>query len=684
LTNQNYKYTKYDDDFFKPKPKVNNMAITKKTLPQAIDALLVAVSFNNPLGAVKKNSVPFLPTLYLAMGLALNVNNAHATGWQYVGGSSNYDAATGQPNGLTNKSSVLPADLLSTVLSRLPEGQPIGNNPAALALLTNDEGANIFLKANANVKISYVSEGAGYLNSVGFFKFPKADLTTLSVSSIVDTIMFPNFSDNVLQFGQAVDIGNFVAGDAIGFTIVANGWMPYTAAIAAVPGVPATYYTTKTKGHKIGDLKTAAKPAIPAVPATGGMVDPNKAASKIFRTIKRFNPEPANASNLQAHTILFAYPEKELLVLAFEDLNRQSATNNDYGYASDNDFNDVIIAIHVTPFSAVDCTNCNLLVPPTCKTPVTVTPIPAEALTNSGKMVNICHYTASATNPWNAINISVNALNTHLTHHDDAFQINGACPPFTAGLCPTTTPPPVCAAPQVLNPATNACETPTTSTACTAPQAYNPVTQSCESCATGKTYNATTKSCETSTPVVCTAPQVLNPITNSCESCATGKTYNATTQSCETPVCTAPETYNPVTQTCTSTSTCNSSSSNWNAATGLCGSSTPTVCNAPEAYNVTTKSCESCLSAENYNPETKSCDNTVCTPPQVRDTATNTCITVKPARGESGPISWREITTPTEVNNDTNKAAKAAAKAAADTAKAAKNNGNGNGNTTAP
>lgn len=502
-----------------------------------------------------KTITQLLPILCLTAGLSLNSINAHATNWQYLGGSSNYNPANGQPIGMTDKSSVLPVDLLATVLARLPEGQPIGNNQAALDLLTNDEGANIFLKANANIKISYVSEGAGYLNSVGFFKFPKADLTTLSISSVIDTIIFPNFSDNVLQFGKTVDLGNFVAGDAIGFTIIANGWIPYVAGKAAVPAVPAVAAQAAVPAVKAvkaviknGIITTPARPAIPAIRAvkakaavpavpavlsSGGIVDPNKAASKIFRTIKRFNPEPVNASNLQAHTILFSYPEKELLVLAFEDLNRQSGTLNDYNYTSDNDFNDVIIAIHVSPFPAVDCAKCNLLVPdPICKTPVTTTPIPAAAM--MGNKVNICHNTASTTNPTVYVSVSENAVTTHLSHHDDTFQMNGVCPLPTAELCSTT---PVC----------------------TIPEAYNPISNSC--CAAPKTYHSETKSCD---PI---------PIVN-------------------------------------------------------------------------------------------------CTAPEVRDEVTNTCIT--PASGESGPISWREITTPPEVTGDVNKATKAVAKA----------NGNGNGNNT--
>jgi hypothetical protein len=514
---------------------MNNIKKLAQTLSPALFAAAAEGVRGTDPRAPRRGISPsksYLSALLMSAGLITAASSAQAISWQYLGGSSGYNHTSGQPNGLTDKSSVMPTDLLTTVLNRLPEGQGIGNNPTALAQLTDDAGANLFLKATANVKISYVTEGAGYENSLAYFKFTTATLGTLAITSVVDTMLFPNFSNTVLDFGKAVDLGTFNAGDAIGFTLIANGWQ------------------TVVNGRGTHT----------------GAVDPNKATGKIFRTIKRFNPETAGTNNLQAHTILFAYPEKELMVLAFEDLNRQSASNNDFGYGSDNDFNDVVIAIHVSPWSAVDCTNCNLLVPPTpitdCKQPLTTTPIPAAALTNNGRKVNICHFPPGNTSNVQKINISVNALNTHLSHHDDSFQINGVC---YSTACPVTS----CTAPQVLQ--NGACVTP---------------------------------------PPTCTAPQVLQN-----GACVTPP-----------PTCTAPQVLQ----------------------NGVCVTPPPT-CTAPLVL------------------KNGVCGPLTCTAPQIPENGA--CVTPPPLSGESGPISWREITEPPAVV-DNNKATKASVKVVKDAAKA--------------
>ena len=234
----------------------------------------------------------------LVLGAAAQPSMA-AISWQYL---SSYNSS-GAPTNMVNISNQLPTGLLDEIYKRLPEGRNISKNDPAL--ITDDLGANINLLEDAEITVAVVNEGAGYRNSLGFFS-RNADNLPKSFSDLNIKIMFPDFSTSpaTLKFGDSVKLGKFKAGTAVGFTIVSNGW-------------------------------------------TGKGVNANQSMSTIFHTIKALNPEPAGTANLNAHTVLLSKPESELLVMGFEDINRTQTS-------CDHDFNDVIIAIKVSPFSAID------------------------------------------------------------------------------------------------------------------------------------------------------------------------------------------------------------------------------------------------------------------------------------------------------------------------------------------
>ncbi len=197
--------------------------------------------------------------------------------------------------------------MLDSVIKRLPEGSDVSKKSPEL--ITDDKGANIFLNDSASVKVAFVYDGAGYKNSLGYFT--TTDLSTLTSSNATDSIIFSNFSsspDGALKLGDSFDLGLFSKGSIIGFTLVSNGWK-------------------------------------------NGMVDPT---SPIFRTVKALNPE-SKATN--AHTVLLSDATSGLLLLGIEDLNRDKCSANDYGYCSDNDFNDAVIGICVDPASAISNIN---------------------------------------------------------------------------------------------------------------------------------------------------------------------------------------------------------------------------------------------------------------------------------------------------------------------------------------
>jgi LruC domain-containing protein len=193
----------------------------------------------------------------------------------------------------------------------LPETKDIRKTDPTL--ITDDRGANINLLEDAEISVAFVHEGAGHRNAVGFFTYDPGNVPR-SADALSTKIMFPNFSlppEGGMKTGDAVNLGKFKAGTAVGFTIVANGW--------------------KGRG-----------------------VDPDQSPSAVFYSLKALNPEKPTAAdpNLNAHTVLLSKPEDELLVLGFEDLHRGGG---------DHDFNDVLIAIKVTPFSAIDRGQVKLL-----------------------------------------------------------------------------------------------------------------------------------------------------------------------------------------------------------------------------------------------------------------------------------------------------------------------------------
>ena len=82
---------------------------------------------------------------------------------------------------------------------------------------------------------------------------------------------------------------------------------------------------------------------------TGGVKD-NAKPAWIFYTLRQLNPEAPSAQDLNVHTVMLkdasdATDGYQRLVIGFEDINRETG--------GDHDFNDVVLAIHVTPRVAI-------------------------------------------------------------------------------------------------------------------------------------------------------------------------------------------------------------------------------------------------------------------------------------------------------------------------------------------
>jgi hypothetical protein len=193
---------------------------------------------------------------------------------------------------------------LTLLRNALPEGYPVPTyNPQ---YISSGYDTDIKLTDSADIWVTFVDEGAGYKNVLGFYTYNlNSPLTTAPASSNI-TIIFPNVSKagsgGSLVAGNKVWLGRFSPNTGIGFMLIADGW--------------------RNSAVSNGNWKVYSNPA--------------------------FNPE-ANAS-LRYHNVLIADSTNQRIILGFEDIRR------DYG-SCDNDFNDALFYITANPYTAMQTDN---------------------------------------------------------------------------------------------------------------------------------------------------------------------------------------------------------------------------------------------------------------------------------------------------------------------------------------
>ncbi len=155
--------------------------------------------------------------------------------WRWVGNNqaivNNYSQAfevDGAPKNLVDISSRLDADLLTDFYGMVPEGVEVA------ASLLNSNFSNISVKDDlapgsaVTVKVTFLNEGAGYKNSLGYFIY-QTDAPPASIEDIEHIIIMPNtsktYSGGSLNSGDQLDLMiQLTAGQSIGFFINSNGW----------------------------------------------------------------------------------------------------------------------------------------------------------------------------------------------------------------------------------------------------------------------------------------------------------------------------------------------------------------------------------------------------------------------------------------------------------------------------
>ena len=235
--------------------------------------------------------------------------------------------------------------LLSDVQTALPERSAVNES-----FLSEEYNPNLSFSEDAQLAVSFIDEGAGYRNSLGYFEYDSSAFDGLSfgdidansngnisftelnaIDGVEAGIMFSNFSEQggggSLVYGDTLVIGGgslestaeglemtggkvFEAGSNVGFFVSANAWDGTGVKGVDRYGDPANYYTLDFLNPEAG--------------ATAVLGDTN--------------------SNSRHTAMMFADTAKDSVLIGFEDLRRPGG---------DNDFNDAIFLVQSSPVAAL-------------------------------------------------------------------------------------------------------------------------------------------------------------------------------------------------------------------------------------------------------------------------------------------------------------------------------------------
>jgi len=206
----------------------------------------------------------------------------------------------GVPQYLEQERFKVNSDLLEIINASLPEGTRVPDrNPE---YITDGVQSDVRLRALADVWITFVHEGAGYKNVLGFYTY-RLDNPPQSVDDIANlTIIFPNLSykgsGGGLRSGDQVYLGRFSSNTGIGWFLIPDG-------------------------YNLGAGRVEEKDQI-------------KFSNKDFNTFTQ--------EQFISHVVLLKDEARELLLIGMEDISRPGG---------DNDFNDAVFFVTATPYEAI-------------------------------------------------------------------------------------------------------------------------------------------------------------------------------------------------------------------------------------------------------------------------------------------------------------------------------------------
>ncbi len=145
-------------------------------------------------------------------------------GFPAFGTMGNWDRY-GVPEYLTNREPIS-SDIIKTLNEILPEKQPVPDYRPQYLMENLD--TDLHLLKDGEVFITFVHEGAGYRNTLGYYTYKTADGPPSSLSDSEIKIVFPNvsyrYSGGGLTSGDTVSLGEHTAGTSIGWVLKSNAF----------------------------------------------------------------------------------------------------------------------------------------------------------------------------------------------------------------------------------------------------------------------------------------------------------------------------------------------------------------------------------------------------------------------------------------------------------------------------
>lgn len=217
----------------------------------------------------------------------------------------------GVPKNLVSPNDLIDAELLSDINATVPEREPLTTSHPQYFNSSNE--SNLVVTELCNVWVTFVHEGAGYRNVLGYYKYKTSNPPANAAAIDTVFIVFPNVSfsgsGGALTSGNKMYLGQFPAGTEIGWVLIADGW-------------------------------------------NGSAVTTNY--RQMYYSDQNFNNE-TNPDKKQ-HTILLNDINRGKFMLGFEDMNRSVG-------GSDNDFNDAIFLVSADPVKAIQSANLPVTTP---------------------------------------------------------------------------------------------------------------------------------------------------------------------------------------------------------------------------------------------------------------------------------------------------------------------------------